>query len=310
MSQLSEYACMSSKRDDSQTKSLCSGRFVTGPDSLYFYLTLVFIYAPMVPFIVLICTYFDGSNRMSAGVYVIIAYLLLVATLALMLAAFSDPGIVPRGRPLSEENPFAIEQKVPQVRKHNVKGVELETKWCDTCDIYRPIRTSHCGICNNCVENFDHHCPWVGNCIGKRNYRYYLLFIVSASVICLYVIALCVAHIILNTNASDKHSRSDRVKDGFAASYYFALLLPIYAVAGLGFVGGLSGFHCYLVGHGMSTNEFIKKTFKNKPNPHSHGFFANYVYAFCPPFHPSFFNTRRHDPITTAPTSVSSVTAI
>lgn len=291
---------MSNKRDDSHTKSFCGGRFVTGPDSLYFYLTLAIIYLPQIPFIVLICTYFE--DKMSPAVYVIIGYLLLFSAAALMLAAFSDPGVAPRGRPLAEDNPFAIENKVTQVRKYTVKGVELETKWCDTCNIYRPIRTSHCGICNNCVENFDHHCPWVGNCVGRRNYRYYLMFIFAAVLICLYVIALSIAHIILNTNASDKPTRSEQIKDGFAASYYFAIILPVYAVAGLGFVGGLSGFHCYLVGNGISTNEFIKKTFKNRRNPHSHGFFGNFIYALFPPFYPAFFSVKGST-LLTAPTT-------
>ena len=61
------------------------------------------------------------------------------------------------------------------------RGHFLRVKYCTTCGVYRPNRTSHCGICNNCVERFDHHCPWVNNCVGKGNFAYFFLFVSTQS---------------------------------------------------------------------------------------------------------------------------------
>ncbi|KAH9624427.1 hypothetical protein KSS87_003446 [Heliosperma pusillum] len=49
---------------------------------------------------------------------------------------------------------------------------------CITCKIVRPIRAKHCSTCDRCVEQFDHHCPWVSNCIGKRNKWDFFTFLV------------------------------------------------------------------------------------------------------------------------------------
>jgi len=40
---------------------------------------------------------------------------------------------------------------------------------CDTCNLVQPSGTSHCEFCQVCIEGFDHHCPWMGKCIGKSN---------------------------------------------------------------------------------------------------------------------------------------------
>lgn len=69
-------------------------------------------------------------------------------------------------------------------------------KYCATCRIWRPPRASHCSSCDNCVDYFDHHCLWLNNCIGRRNYKYFLLFIVFASITCYYGLGLSVYYVV------------------------------------------------------------------------------------------------------------------
>jgi palmitoyltransferase len=65
-------------------------------------------------------------------------------------------------------------------------------RWCDICKIAKPDRCHHCSECDKCVLRMDHHCPWVGNCIGYSNHKFFYLFILYASMAALWVVATMV----------------------------------------------------------------------------------------------------------------------
>lgn len=62
--------------------------------------------------------------------------------------------------------------------------------YCKLCGTHVLDRTKHCGICNRCVEVFDHHCNWLNNCIGKQNYRDFIVLLFLVCVFCLYHTAI------------------------------------------------------------------------------------------------------------------------
>ena len=102
-------------------------------------------------------------------------YLFFQDLLLLLMTAGRDPGIIPRNDHPPEPESYDGNAEVGsgqtplsrvRIKDAVVNGVTVKIKYCDTCMLYRPPRCSHCSICNNCVEKFDHHCPWVGQCIG------------------------------------------------------------------------------------------------------------------------------------------------
>ncbi|ODM93730.1 putative palmitoyltransferase ZDHHC11B [Orchesella cincta] len=69
----------------------------------------------------------------------------------------------------------------------------IENGRCHLCNItVTSQRTKHCGICNKCVEGFDHHCRWLNQCIGRRNYVLFLGTVILCTIASLFLIGLSI----------------------------------------------------------------------------------------------------------------------
>lgn len=59
---------------------------------------------------------------------------------------------------------------------------------CPDCEVLRTQRSKHCATCNRCVERFDHHCPWINNCVGIHNHNPYFVFITTLILVLFLII--------------------------------------------------------------------------------------------------------------------------
>jgi len=101
-------------------------------------------------------------------------FIFIQASINYYKSIFTDPGQVP----LNWVPENASKDDVENAKKvsydvHNVRSVV----WCSTCERCIPRRARHCRECKKCRMKMDHHCPWIDNCVGHYNHKYFILFL-------------------------------------------------------------------------------------------------------------------------------------
>ncbi|XP_027018114.1 zf-DHHC domain-containing protein isoform X3 [Tachysurus fulvidraco] len=102
-------------------------------------------------------------------------------------AVFSDPGMVPLPETAIDFSDFRS-----QSSRVNDRACEGWTV-CSRCETYRPPRAHHCRVCQRCIRRMDHHCPWINNCVGELNQKYFIQFLFYTGMASLYSMALVVS---------------------------------------------------------------------------------------------------------------------
>lgn len=127
-----------------------------------------------------------------------------------------------------------------------------ELRFCKKCQARKPDRAHHCSTCRRCVLKMDHHCPWLATCIGLRNHKAFLLFLVYTTLFALYSFAVSGAWV-----WAEIMSNTTYVEDLMPIN--FIMLAVISGIIGL-VVGAFTAWHLWLASKGQTTIECLEKT--------------------------------------------------
>ena len=258
---------------------------MTGPSPRNLAGTAAIVLVPSIIFNALVVP--DVANAYSVAILAIAILWPLWCVGNLLSAGTTDPGILPR---LPRPPPTSDGRVRPRYKQETLpNGKSVTVKWNDTCNFYQPPRAHHCSVNNDCVDKFDHHCPWVGTTIGRRNYRTFIAFVFSTTLLCVYVMTVCALQIKIKHDAlpADKSRVMKAVGEAPAAIVVFAV-----SFVGFWFVAVLSAFHAYLIATNQTTYENFRDGYAWNENPYNRGLLGNCWEVFCAPTPPSRFRFR------------------
>ena len=246
-------------------KIICGNKFFVGNKYYHIFISLILLILPTSIFISILVKI---NTKLSIFFLVLMIIFFIPIIVFLFLGGCSDPGILERN------NEYAYYDNRKSVLKLNIQGHMINLNYCYTCFHFRPPRTSHCAECDNCVQNFDHHCLWMGTCVGKRNYRYFY-FVIFFTTICSLIQCFCSIGYIINhfKYTDDKFNSNESKYMVISLSFvsFFNLMFLIFFLAKLFYL------HTYLLSKGLTFYEYIRNKYfvTLKVIPYSRGFFTN-----------------------------------
>lgn len=178
--------------------------------------------------------------------------LYLLLNVSYTVAVFTDPGSPLTTRENGRHNYSALPvTELPEYTAYTVSSTG-GSRFCKKCQSPKPDRAHHCSTCKRCVLKMDHHCPWLATCVGLRNYKPFLLFLVYTSMfcwVCFVVAAFWVWTEVINDTGALETIMPVNV----------VLLAILGGIIGL-VLSGFTAWHISLAVRGMTTIECLEKT--------------------------------------------------
>ncbi|MCJ1312411.1 Eukaryotic peptide chain release factor GTP-binding subunit [Agyrium rufum] len=272
------------------------GRMQNTRDRPFNVLTGFLVILPTVLFFVFSAPYF--WHNVSPAIPIIFAYIFFICISSFIHASVTDPGILPRNlHPLPPEvdDPLAVERPLTEWTYVKTIGsptaaMEVPTKYCKTCNIWRPPRVHHCRACDNCVETQDHHCLWLNNCVGRRNYRYFFSFIFTGTILGIFLTFASLGQC-LRYQSTEKVSFAAAINE-----WRVVFAMFIYGVFITPYPASLLIYHLFLTGRGETTREYLNshnflKVDRHRPFTQGN-FYRNWVVVLCRPRPPTYLRFK------------------
>jgi len=140
-----------------------------------------------------------------------------------------------------------VEESGSECQKNDQNSViAVEYRFCRLCYLEQPLRSKHCRVCKCCVATYDHHCPWLGTCVGEKNRRAFYFYLIFQGIF------LSVACSIASNGYSNESVTSDWMRDN-----WYLILVHMVIVVFLLMVLSLIFFHTLLSLKNMTTWEFL-----------------------------------------------------
>uniref|UniRef100_A0A7I4YFA2 Palmitoyltransferase n=1 Tax=Haemonchus contortus TaxID=6289 RepID=A0A7I4YFA2_HAECO len=167
---------------------------------------------------------------------------------------------------------YVARNRIPVKTRDFARGI----RYCAKCKCIKPDRAHHCSICGQCVLKFDHHCPWVNNCVNFYNYKFFLLFLGYGFVFCIFVFFTDLPYFI-QFWTRDYHERN--LKTSKIHILFLVFVSGMFAIS----LSFLFFYHLYLTARNRTTVEsFRAPMLEGGPDKRAfdHGIRANYREVF------------------------------
>ena len=230
-------------------KLWCYKKIISGKKYYQVFISIILF---SIPYSITLSIQIKIKSSLSLIISLTILYIITIFNV--IRGGFTDPGILTR-----QNQDFYFSTNRPIIR-YLINGHILTLNYCYSCCIYRPPRTSHCAICDNCVERFDHHCIWLGTCVGKRNYKFFYFLVLFLNLSALFEI---IYGIYLITYSSTHSNSKDKYDTLIIVSMSFVILFDVCFI--VFFIGKLLYLHTKLVFQNLTFYEFFKEKWKKPP---------------------------------------------